>query len=351
MDIGTEIGLDNGGNVFVSGYSRLGANNRKQNYLTLKYNPSGSLQWSSIYNGPSDSSDVPSGIGTDPAGNVYVGGTSRGSMTNFDIAVVKYNSAGVQQWVSRYNSLSNGYDGANCFAVDQAGNSFTGGSVAATTSNQDAAVVKISSSGSLQWLASYNGAANNYDQAYALMLDNSGNVYISGLTTLNSSTTDILTARFSPSGALHWSKTYDNGLNEDDYSFCMTLDGFNNVITSGFVLRSAAGFNDIATIKYSQVVGVTPVSSEVPGSYSLSQNYPNPFNPSTNIKFDVPQASHIKISVYDIQGKETAILVNETLNPGSYNIDFDASGLPSGVYIYKLTAVNYTDTKKMILIK
>ncbi len=351
MDIGSEIALDNTGNVLASGFSRLGANNRKQNYLTIKYDPSGALQWSNIYNGPADSSDVPSGIGTDAAGNVYVGGTSRGLMTNFDIAVVKYNSPGIQQWVSRYNSLSNGYDGANCFFVDPAGNSYAGGGVAATTNNQDAAVVKFSSSGSLHWLASYNGPSNNYDQAYALKLDNIGNVYISGSTTLSNTSTDILTARFSSSGLLQWAKTYDNGLNEDDFSFCMSLDGFNNVFTSGYVMRSASGFYDIATIKYSQVVSIAPVSSEIPNSYSLSQNYPNPFNPVTSISFNIPVEEHVKLTIYDILGNEISVSVNESLAAGTYNVEFGSAELPSGVYFYKLSSGQFTDVKKMILVK
>jgi hypothetical protein len=89
----------------------------------------------------------------------------------------------------------------------------------------------------------------------------------------------------------------------------------------------------------------------VPNYYSLEQNYPNPFNPSTKIKYTIPRAGDVKITVYDILGKEVAVLVNEYKNPGIYSIDFNASALSSGVYFYKIRAGDFTDTKKMLLIK
>lgn len=98
-------------------------------------------------------------------------------------------------------------------------------------------------------------------------------------------------------------------------------------------------------------VGINYISSEAPQSFSLSQNYPNPFNPTTNIKFDVPKAGFIRLTVFDVLGKEIQKLVNEHLSPGTYNFDFDASHLPSGVYYYKLEVNNFIQTKKMVLIK
>ena len=89
----------------------------------------------------------------------------------------------------------------------------------------------------------------------------------------------------------------------------------------------------------------------IPFSYSLYQNYPNPFNPSTKIKFDIKQSSNTKLIIYNILGKEIATLVNEKLNAGSYEVDWDGSGYPSGVYFYKLTTDGFSDVKKMILIK
>jgi hypothetical protein len=106
-------------------------------------------------------------------------------------------------------------------------------------------------------------------------------------------------------------------------------------------------------------IGIKNITSEIPSSYSLEQNYPNPFNPITKIKFDIPDRFPIRafgndnvvLKVFDILGKEIATLVNESLKPGTYEVTFDASMLTSGIYFYKLETVNYSETKKMILIR
>ncbi len=104
-------------------------------------------------------------------------------------------------------------------------------------------------------------------------------------------------------------------------------------------------------VEGSGLIGIKSISSEIPESFTLSQNYPNPFNPSTTIKFSVPQTGIVSLKIYDVTGKETAVLVNELLKPGSYSFDFNASGLASGVYFYRFIANGFTDVKKMILIK
>lgn len=97
--------------------------------------------------------------------------------------------------------------------------------------------------------------------------------------------------------------------------------------------------------------GISTVSSEVPSSYLLKQNYPNPFNPTTNINFSLPKSGLVTLKIYDISGKEVAVLLNEVKNAGSYLVGFNAAGLPSGAYFYRLTSGNFSETKKMMLIK
>jgi len=83
----------------------------------------------------------------------------------------------------------------------------------------------------------------------------------------------------------------------------------------------------------------------------LKQNYPNPFNPTTNIKYQIANKKLVILKIYDILGKEIETLVNERQSPGVYEVTFDGSALSSGVYFYKLTADNYSETKKLVLIK
>jgi len=99
------------------------------------------------------------------------------------------------------------------------------------------------------------------------------------------------------------------------------------------------------------VTGLEDKESGVPQKFDLSQNYPNPFNPSTKISFSLPEKSSVKIKVFDILGREISTIVNRELNAGSYEVNFDGSDLSSGLYIYQISAGNFTASKKMMLMK
>ncbi|MCK5086613.1 MAG: T9SS type A sorting domain-containing protein, partial [Melioribacteraceae bacterium] len=104
---------------------------------------------------------------------------------------------------------------------------------------------------------------------------------------------------------------------------------------------------------YKSKDGVTSTETEenIPEKFSLSQNFPNPFNPSTVIEYSIPEAGLYSLRIYNILGQEVAVLVNRNLNPGSYTVNFDASSLTSGMYLYKLIGEKVNITKKMILLK
>jgi hypothetical protein len=120
-------------------------------------------------------------------------------------------------------------------------------------------------------------------------------------------------------------------------------------------IRLQSGTLSVWTALIDFSVGITQTSSEVPDNFSLHQNYPNPFNPTTKIKFDIPSSgnsvSPVQLRVYDVLGKETAVIVNENLAPGTYEYEWNASELPSGVYFYTIESGSFKDTKKLILAK
>lgn len=99
------------------------------------------------------------------------------------------------------------------------------------------------------------------------------------------------------------------------------------------------------------VIGIGPVSNKIPSSFHVYQNYPNPFNPGTTIKIDISKQSNVKIIIYDVSGKEIAVLVNEQLKAGSYSIKWNAANYPSGLYFVKMITNEFSDTRKMILLK
>jgi len=99
------------------------------------------------------------------------------------------------------------------------------------------------------------------------------------------------------------------------------------------------------------VVGIEPVSRQLPSEFALYQNYPNPFNPSAVISWQLAVGSPVKLVLYDISGREVAVLVNEKQKAGYHQIEFDASNLASGIYVYRLQSGNYVQSKKMLLLR
>jgi hypothetical protein len=98
-------------------------------------------------------------------------------------------------------------------------------------------------------------------------------------------------------------------------------------------------------------LSVTPLETSLPEKYYLQQNYPNPFNPTTNLKFGISNLGFVTLKIYNISGKEVATLVNEQLQPGSYDVQWNSAEYPSGTYFYRLSSDFFSDTKRMILIK
>jgi hypothetical protein len=99
------------------------------------------------------------------------------------------------------------------------------------------------------------------------------------------------------------------------------------------------------------ITSVEQLPEALPAVFTLDQNYPNPFNPSTRIRFTLAQGGVVTLKVYDVLGREVATLVNQSLQPGSFETTFDGAGLSSGVYVYRLTANGVTATNRMMLTK
>lgn len=393
VDQARSIGLDGAGNVYVTGAAPL-AGNQNPDYVTIKYSPEGDQQWISVYDNPNGlSADSPSAMAVDAAGNVYVTGSSFFTSAP-SYLTVKYNTGGVEQWTLRYSTGGGDWNSPSAIVADNLGNSYvTGwawGSIGSVKYNHSGAImfsdrfyVSTSSHGnSISFDASGNiyvagdnttsGIVTKYNiqnvqewtnlysgTAVAIKNDFSGNVYVTG-TTGSGANSDIITKRFSPSGVEDWSIVYNGTGNHEDMSKAIVVDAMGNIYVAG---QSNGGANnlDFVTIKYSQLVGIQPISTEIPNYYSLSQNYPNPFNPSTKIKFQIPllrgvsvsggQGAFTSIIIYDALGQVIETLVNEQLNPGTYEVNWNAADHPSGIYFYRLSSGDFSQTSKMILIK
>jgi PKD repeat protein len=122
---------------------------------------------------------------------------------------------------------------------------------------------------------------------------------------------------------------------------CTAFNGVDSILSTNTL---------IVTLSRS-VIGISQISGQIPESFNLYNNYPNPFNPSTKITFDVSKTKNVKISIYDLLGRNVKTIVNDVLQPGKYEYNFDASSLASGIYYYRMETDVYTNTKKMMLIK
>ena len=101
----------------------------------------------------------------------------------------------------------------------------------------------------------------------------------------------------------------------------------------------------------SELTGIQPTTNLIPDQFFLSQNYPNPFNPVTHLGFGISELGFVSLKVYSALGKEVQTLVNENLSPGTYEVEFNGSDLPSGVYFYKIQSGNFSEVKRMFLLK
>jgi outer membrane protein assembly factor BamB len=207
----------------------------------------GGEKWVKRYNGPGNRYDLATAIAVDSSGNVYVTGSSEGSGTSSDYATIKYSSTGKQLWVKRYNGPGNGGDVATAIAVDSSANVYVTGNSVATLGNY--ATIKYSSTGKELWVRRYNGPTNGSDTADAIAVDSAGNVYVTGYSEGSGTSFDYATIKYSSTGKQLWVRRYNGPENGVDSAYAMAVDSSGNVYVTGYSEGSGTSF-DYATIKY-----------------------------------------------------------------------------------------------------
>jgi uncharacterized delta-60 repeat protein len=256
-----DLAIDGAGNVYVTGISI--NEDTSADYVTVKYDTNGNRLWVATYNGTENSDDTVSALKVDSSGNVYVTGTSYGGTTNYDYATVKYGTGGNQIWAVRYNGPGNDDDGAQDLAVDNGGNVYVTGYSYDSNTNYDYATVKYDHNGNQLWTARYNGPGNSGDYAYALVVDNSGNVYVTGISFDDNTANDYATVKYDSDGKQLWVARYNGTGNGDDYVSSIFVDNNGNVYTTGQSITSSTNF-DYATIKYTQQgYCISPVAGDL----------------------------------------------------------------------------------------
>ena len=257
-DLAIDVAVDNKGNVYVTGASDSTGSN--SDYITIKYDANGNELWVARYNGPGNSIDAANALAVDASGNVYVTGFSFSNGSN-DYTTIKYNPTGVQQWEARYNGPGNAADIANALALDAQGNVYVTGQSGGSGTFADYATIKYNTAGVEQWVARFNGPANSFDEANALALDASGNVYVTGQSEGTGSLADYATIKYNAAGVQQWEARYNGPGNGFDIPTAIALDDNGNVYVTGRSEGNGTGF-DYATIKYAQTPLLTRFSTD-----------------------------------------------------------------------------------------
>jgi uncharacterized delta-60 repeat protein len=218
-------------------------------YVTVKYDASnGETLWVRRYNGPANEQDEARAMTVDRDGNVIVTGGSAGP-NGLDFTTIKYNPAGDSLWVRRYDGPAHSTDWAYALAVDDAGNVYVTGSSLDPATDADFATVKYLPDGTQAWVARYNGPDSGFDEAKAIAVDAAGNVYVAGTSAGSGTRSDYATIRYSSLGQEDWVQRYDGPASRDDGAVAIALGPAGAVYVTGSSTGSGTG-NDFATLSY-----------------------------------------------------------------------------------------------------
>jgi carboxypeptidase T len=243
-----------------------------------------------------------------------------------------------KQWDTTYMTF---WKGSRCFCDSKAGNSSNSTTNYFTLNNSINLSGKINPK--IEFAAKW-ACEPGFDYARIQVSSDGGTVW----TSMNGRYSKILSSQPSYRDLNYW--VYEQ----------ISLSTYiNKTIKIRFMYYSNSGtpgdgfyFDDFRVVDYRLTsIGVSQLGTEVPNKFALHQNYPNPFNPVTKINFDLPQNTVVKLSLYDILGREVSVLVNENLSAGKYTYEFNATNLSSGAYFYKLETSNFSDVKRMIISK
>jgi uncharacterized delta-60 repeat protein len=349
--------------LVLTGFTRNGTTEGTEDIITTDIvTYSGNAAWTKIFNGSGSGEDKAYAITVDDLDNIFVTGYSTSVTGGKNITTIKYSSGGAEIWYN--DEYDRGFDdiAKSIDYTPDGGAVVTGLSKTGTAEGtEDYVTIKYNGvDGSIEWDEEYSGTST--DIAYSLVVSQvDGSIYVTGSSKSGTEpgTEDMYTLKYGlETGEVLDSLRYDGPANDEDVAYDIALDTAGNIYITGYTVPLGGGdyssqSSDYITLKYAggHLVKKSVSGNNNPFAFRLYQNYPNPFNPSTTLKFSVPYAGPVNLTVYDVLGKEVDVLVDQYMTAGEYSVAFKGSNIASGIYFYKLTAGNFKDVKKMILTK
>lgn len=376
LDAATDLVIDKDNNPVITGFSRNSHNEGSEDIVTIKYNKTdGSQIWLNRYGGGEscpDLQDKAYAITVDKFNHIYITGSSvQTSSHGKDIVTICYNPDGGIKWVKTWNNTQSGGnsdDIAYDITTTNNNNVIVCGSTKRNGSEDFITLDYHTNNGNLKWAETYNGPGNGADIAYSLAVSKSNKeVFVTGSSQSVSASNiiDIVTIKYKiANGQVIDMDRFNNTGTDETFPTGAVIDGSDNIIIAGYQVPLGNDNRPASIKKNSSIIALKYQLGNLShrnqhnnfiapkdNSLKLYQNYPNPFNPSTLIKFYLPASASVKLTVYDMLGKEVGTLVNSYLNAGEHSAVFNGEQLSSGIYLYVLNINGVKDIKKMILIK
>jgi hypothetical protein len=386
------IAVDSAGNAYITGYCTNSGTGH--DLFVIKYDTDGNEEWVRTYNGTANDADGGDAIAVDSNGNAYVAGycTNSAPYLKHDFCIIKYDTNGNQEWVEILTWTGNGPGGAEAICLDSIGDAYVAGYISTSSSHRDTCVTKYDADGNQLWIAIYGGPIDLEDSLNDIAIDHEGYIYVtgeSGRSLVYDFRKDLIIIKYRQiTGGMHVT-----GFNAFSVESGITI-GWEAYVTGSYVIagfdlyrtigsdvlpRSGIRLNDVlitgtSPYRYDDVnvsMDVTygywlevfdvggpsemhgPIectwNGNLPVAYALYQSRPNPALGKATIAFDLPETGHVKLTVYDIAGREVAAPVDRELPAGTY--EGEVSGLAPGVYIYRLAAGDFNAAKKMVVVE
>jgi len=347
-DYGYSVQQTSDGGYIIAGWTDSWGGSDRDVYL-IKTDSDGKHLWKRTYGGTT--SDYGYSVQqTSDGGYIIAGWTDSFGGSDSDVYLIKTDASGNTLWTRTYGGTSSDY-GYSVQHTSDGGYIIAGDTDSFGGSDRDVYLIKTDASGDTLWTRTYGGT--RWDGGNSVQQTSDGGYIIAGYTeSFGSGGRYVYLIKTDAGGDTLWTRNYGWWSSGYGESVKQTSDG--GYVIAGWTVSGRMSIRDVYLVK-TDASGLTPVEEDyvkgTPSSFNLSQNYPNPFNPSTTFRFNLQKACYVTLKLFDLLGHEIETIISGQRVAGEYEVEWTAEGLPTGIYLYRLEAGDYVETKKLILQK